>query len=273
MIFPQMIPTLYGFGGGNGVSNTKFFGKSNYAISIYLNTADEKTLIGTSSNQSILNELTFNSEGGKEEITAFDGMVAIPIIDIEYVDLRCHFLAVSVIAHDMHYAFRENPPTSELKRDLFYYAKPLTETLKKTFNLNAKPLGNVFGSDESFNGDEFERTPLHLTNKGAKEKCLDADDKKKSSITLAVLTTFLRWYSLFTLSPESLPFHPKTSFAYSANENKLAYHIKGGYNGSTPLNGYVGTFNGEKWIEFNETNKSNFIDNHQIAFCYIDLGG
>jgi hypothetical protein len=53
--------------------------------------------------------------------------------------------------------------------------------------------------------------------------------------------------------------HPKTSCAYSLETNEIVYYAS---------SGLAGTFNGEVWAEF----ESSFIDNHQIAFYYIDMG-
>lgn len=65
-------------------------------------------------------------------------MLTIPLIDIEYVDLRCNFAAISVNAHDVHHVFREKPLPELMQRDLFF--------LDKNYSLKNKPLGNVMYS-------------------------------------------------------------------------------------------------------------------------------
>lgn len=272
--------------------NTMIWGNSQSTITLNLNSDTETIEIGTSAQESTLTQLEFNkgvypTKGspptGGGELLAFDGQLTIPIIDIEYVDLRCNFVAVSVIAHDVYHHFRQAP--EPMTRDLFYCAYPpvlpkvndtdppnLPKSISNYLSLNDRYLSNVFSAAESYSStEEFNNTPVYLSHKALKQTYVVGD---KCSIGLNIRgTNFYSWYSLIN-NESSVIFDEKpTSCAYSCFTNQMVYHIKGGYSGETQLDGYVGTFNGYDFYDFQASDIAAYVKNHQIAFYYIDLGG
>lgn len=296
MKFKKLIP-IFALA-NNTVRDTVFFGDSKYNIKLFLNSETEKKMIGESANTSKLNTLKIKSgldfippnagygvanmnelpSSGNGTLSDFDGSLTFPIIDIEYVDLRCNFIAVSVIEHDIYHVFRQN--YLKMNRDVFYSVGKIL-TIKeqqvdcsknKTFNLNDRYMGNLYSDDESISDDELALIPEYLTHKKVKERFLDANND--CTITLYPIDRPQFYFQLFGVSKLTGNYQ-KTSCAYSMTTEQIVYHIKGGYkdDGKTQKDGYVGTFNGEKWVDFEPTNKTQFIDNHQIAFYFIDLGG
>jgi hypothetical protein len=111
--------------------NTMIWGDSQSYIELSINTETTSIPIGASSQESTLTQLefekgTYPTKGqpptGGGELKAFNGTLTIPLIEIEYVDLRCNFAAISVISHDVYHVFRQTP--EQMKRDLFYCAYP-----------------------------------------------------------------------------------------------------------------------------------------------------
>lgn len=235
----------YGFGMSNGVQSVDFSGDSKSSVTLYLNSENEQIEIG----QTVLDF--------KEEAT-------IPLIDIEYVDLRCDFYAISVTEHWLRYPFERAPKPKP--RHVFF--------LNKDYQLDEKALGSLYGNDESIDSIEMDAMPPYLNNKKMKWLFLDTESGN-DPLRLQWHDTayFVLWYRIVNQPTHELT-HLRTSCAYSATTGNIVYHVKGGYSGTEPLDGYVGTFNGEtqKWVEFETANKSEFITNHQIAFYYLDLG-
>lgn len=270
--------------------NTMIWGDSQSYIELSIETESASIPIGASAQESTLTQLEFNKgtypkkgepPTGGGELKAFNGELVIPIIEIEYVDLCCNFAAISVVSHDVYHAFRQTP--KQMKRDLFYCAyppilPPETDTdppnqpaeLSRYKSLYDRYLGNLFGSDESMDDVEYNNTPAYFLHKAVKKSYLDSAGDCIINLNLRG-TNFYSWYRLCNQDEGFRPYQ-RTSCAYSAETNQMVYHVKGGWNGATPLDGYVGSFSGIKFVEFEASNKTEFIDNHQIAFYYVDLG-
>lgn len=179
-----------------------------------------------------------------------DNSLSLLSINVDYVDLRCNFYAISLFENDIYHWLRSD--NKKPMRKVYYTGKSENDE-------NSKPFFNIF-KDEN--------------NTDTSIKNLTKPPKPASGV-LFILDTyqlgFIQDIFFPPLPPENnIPSYLQSSCAYDAINNQIVYYIKGGYSQTSYIDQDTGKL---KWLDFEPANKTEFIDNHQIAFYYIDLGG
>ena len=195
-------------------------------------------------------------EDSKVEVSYDSGdLLSLLTINVDYVDLRCNFAAISLFEYDIYHWLRSEKTTP--KREIYYLGRHETD-------FKNKPFYNIFN-------DSY---PVDNSIK------LFAKPEPPASGVWFSLTDymfgFLQDICIAPLPPiENPPNYRQSSCAYDAINNRIVYYVKSG----DPLASYSQTshINPDtkllEWIDFEHQNKADFIDNHQIAFYFIDLGG
>ncbi len=260
-------------------TNYSLIGASNYSITIRLDTETSSLDLGSKSKSSqasmsipISGVNASNSYGqlsSGASIKAPDikhgGDLIIPIIEINSIDLRCGFSAVSIVEHDILHTHKsgDNRPDKKtfINSEIIVINKENVEELVKLSikkDIKEHAVGSLFNANET-----EDNIPIYMSNKYIKAI------GNNTSIYFGepdLYSIIKNTYSNVT--------HPRSSCAYDYSENKIVYFISGDYDLDGKLTSYyANTFNGEKWIDFEPENKTEFIDNHQIAFYFIDMGG
>jgi hypothetical protein len=269
----------------------------------------------------------------------FDGELSFPIIEVDYVDMRCDFIALSVVEHDAYYMFRDAPKNKKIHLRYLDKSKKIEHEKLGTFKVGNSDIEAIYkkypafytknGLKELFYdyGEDYIRTTFYVPSSGTTESTATVIKSKEKynllDIGVGLLGDYLGGYcfpaELYIKKPDDKIriigefTYRHTSCAYDAINNKVVYYIKGGdvgtfYDGklinSETKNPVV--FNGGKWfdllgtntpdtteddsaielsgnvlfeyqigreVNFETKNKKEFIDNHQIAFYFIDMGG
>lgn len=184
-----------------------------------------------------------------------DNSLSLLSINVDYVDLRCNFYAISLFENDIYHWLRSD--NKKPMRKVYYAGKSKSDE-------NSKPFFNIFKDEDDGNG--VIDTSI---------KSLTKPIQKIESGVLFILNTYQLGFfqDIFfpPLPPENnIPSYLQSSCAYDAINNQIVYYIKGGYSQTSCINENTGELT---WIDFESANKTKFIDNHQIAFYFIDLGG
>jgi hypothetical protein len=182
---------------------------------IRLNKKESSWEIGKDNFNSTLNlHIPFNSDGSVNagEISPQISSFIIPVIEINYLDLRCNFLGIKI-----------------LKFDMFNLSKAVDDKQEKTLFIFSK-INNKDGIEKQ----------LSIT------KNLNEIISEKPEINPNLYNPYIalegKLYSIIKNTHRNDgTLLPKSSVAYSAETGQIVYYIEGGFSN---------TFNGEEWIEF-----------------------
>jgi hypothetical protein len=180
---------------------------------------------------------------------AGDNPLSFLLLNIDYIDLRCNFYAISLFKHDIYHWLRSDKYTPV--RHVYYNDKSVLDDKNK-------PFFNIFNDDylvdtsiKAFLKPEMLECPIFFS--------LDTYS-----------SGFMQDVFITPLPPiENPPSHRQSSCAFDAINNQIVYYIKGGYTQTSYINADTKLL---EWVDFEAKSKTDFINNHQIAFYYIDLG-
>lgn len=231
------------------------WGKSKSKIKLKINTENSSSdLTEKIENESELKGLFIKTQS--LGYSSSEGVLSPLFINIDYVDLRCDFrAAVSIFEHDIfHYMHDEK---KDLKRHLFFAGMKEDAKYEKFYSAVDE------GLDSETSIKTFKKPlPEEMTVAGERKVYLKLDD---TPMIVMPIDLFIMPQSTIRNPPSYL----QSSCAYDAMSGEIIFHINGGY--------AQGSFfdtekNGRVWADFMPTDKSSYIDNHQISFYLIDLG-